>query len=111
MEHSLSPPDPNDPDALAGIGVSPVPSFIAIRTANALLARFDVDPDWVGTDYAWEFYDYTTQPWERVNQFADPAYAAQVATLRRRLEAFDACRSTEFDAPVSTTCRNLTRGN
>lgn len=108
MEHSLSPPDPNDPDAIAGIGVSAVPSFIAIRTANALLARFDVDPDWVATDFAWEFYDYTTQPWERVNQFTDPAYADQVAELRSRLEAFDACRSVEFDARVPKECRTLT---
>ena len=108
MEHSLSPPDPNDPDALAGVGVSPVPSFIAIRTESALLVRFDVDPDWVGTDYAWEFYDYTTQPWERVNQFADPTYADEVASLRNRLEDFDACRSIELDAPVSKECRHLT---
>lgn len=108
FEHTLNPPSPDDPDAIAGIGVSPVPSFIGIRTKTAMLARFDIDPDWDGEEFAWEFFDYSSQPWERTNQFSDPAYADQVAKLRERLEAFAACRTTEFDDPVSAECRQLT---
>ncbi len=109
FEHNLNPPSPDDPDALAGLGISPVPSFIGIRTETELLARFDIDPDWQGEDFAWEFYDYTSQPWERTNQFSDPAYADQVALLRTRLEAFDACRTIQGGSAVPRECRRLSR--
>ena len=58
--------------------------------------------------YAYEFYDYTSQPWERTNQFDDPAYAAEVRTLMARLDQFDACASIRRDDPVPPECRQLT---
>ena len=77
-----------------------IPSYTAVRSKDGLLVRLDLDPDWVGTDIAWEFYSYAEAPYERTNRFADPAYADEVAALRRRLERFLACQDTTRDEPV-----------
>ncbi len=37
-----------------------IPSYVAVRSRDALLVRLDLDPSWDGVDEAWEFYDYST---------------------------------------------------
>ena len=49
-----------------------IPSYVAVRSRNALLVRLDLDPSWEGVEVAWEFYDYRDAPYERTNTFADP---------------------------------------
>ena len=86
-----------------------IPSYVAVRSREALLVRLDLDPSWEGVEVAWEFYDYRDAPYERTNTFADPDKRDEVRRLRRRLGAFLSCRSTSRDAPVPGRCRNLTR--
>jgi len=111
VEHtwSLSPAmDPDRPFTAHGLDV--IPSYVAVRSRNALLVRDDLDPSWSGTDYAYEFYDYSTDPWERTNQYGDPRYADQIAILMGKLAQFDRCSSSVGADPVRGDCRELTRG-
>jgi hypothetical protein len=71
--------------------------------------RFDLDRRWGHADYAYEFYDYTTQSAEHVNQFADPDYADQVAALMAKLEQFDECKHIREGDPVTRMCTRITQ--
>ena len=110
FEHTFSKTTPGtDPDRpFTGGGLNVIPSYVAVRSRTALLVRNDLDRRWDHERYAYEFYDYTSQPWERTNQFDDPAYAAEVDTLLARLGRFDACSSIRRDDPVPPECRQLT---
>jgi arylsulfatase A-like enzyme len=110
FEHTFSKTTPGtDPDrAFTGGGLNVIPSYVAVRSRTALLVRNDLDPRWDHRRYAYEFYDYTSQPWERTNQFDDPAYAAEIDTLLARLRQFDACATLRRDDPVPRECRQLT---
>ena len=111
LEHTWSPSlGGSDPDRwYSGAAIDVVPSYVAVRSRNALLVRLDLDPSWEGVEVAWEFYDYRDAPFERTNTFADPDKQEEVRRLRRRLGVFLSCRSTTRDAPVTARCRNLTR--
>ncbi|KRF12383.1 hypothetical protein ASG90_15540 [Nocardioides sp. Soil797] len=109
FEHTYAPSLGDDPDrAYAGGTIDIIPSYVAIRSRDALLVRLDLDPGWESTDYAWEFYDYRDAPFERTNTFADPAKSHEVRRLKRRLERFVDCRAKQ-DETVSRSCRALTR--
>jgi hypothetical protein len=110
FEHTWAPSLGFDPDRpYSGGTLDVIPSYVAVRSRDGLLVRLDLDPDWVGTDIAWEFYSYAEAPYERTNRFADPAYADQVAALSKRLERFLMCQETTRDQPVRAGCRALTR--
>jgi arylsulfatase A-like enzyme len=110
IEHTFSRSKPGqDPDRpYSNGGLNVIPSYLAVRSRNAMLARFDLDRSWDGVNYAYEFYDLRTQPHELVNQFAKPAYAKQVATLMAKLKQFDACKSIREGDALTDACRRLT---
>jgi arylsulfatase A-like enzyme len=115
FEHTFSRSRPGaDPDRpFTGGGLGVIPSYVAVRSRTALLVRNDLDPRWGHHRYAYEFYDYPAQgmtgrPWERVNQFDDPAYAPEVAALMAKLDEFEACRHLHGADPVPAACANLT---
>jgi N-acetylglucosamine-6-sulfatase len=99
----------DDPDVPHDSAIEDIPSYVAVRTRNALLARFDMDRSWTGVKYAWEFYDYSRVGWERTNAYGRAKYAAQIDRLTRRLEQFDACSTIVRDDIVSAACRGLTQ--
>ena len=110
FEHTWAPSLGVDPDRpYSGGTLDVIPSYVAVRSRDGLLVRLDLDPDWAGTDVAWEYYDYRASPFERTNEFADPTHADDVTRLRRRLEKFLDCQDTTGDEPVRTGCRELTR--
>ncbi|HET9022749.1 MAG TPA: sulfatase-like hydrolase/transferase [Ornithinibacter sp.] len=109
VEHtwSLSPGmDPDRPFTARGLDV--IPSYVAVRSRDGLLVRDDLDPSWLATDYAYEFYDYTAEPWERTNRYGDPRYADEIAPLMGKLAQFDRCSSAVGADPVRGECRDLT---
>lgn len=109
FEHTYAPSLGDDPDKVyAGGTLDIIPSYVAVRSRNALLVRLDLDPAWEGTDYAWEFYDYRDAPFERTNTFTDPDKQPQVRRLKRRLERFVSCDQTG-DEPVPQRCLALTQ--
>ncbi|QIX25285.1 sulfatase-like hydrolase/transferase [Nocardioides sp. JQ2195] len=108
LEHTYAPSLGADPDrAYAGGTIDIIPSYVAVRSRDALLVRLDLDPDWEATDFAWEFYDYRDAAFERTNSFADPAKRDQVRRLQRRLERFATCHE-KAGTTVATRCRALT---
>ena len=50
-------------------------------------------------------------PWEKTNQYADPAHAAEVATLMAKLDEWDSCSLFRGSQPVSAPCQSLTSGS
>jgi arylsulfatase A-like enzyme len=110
FEHTYAPSLGADPDkAYAGGTMDLIPSYVAVRSRDALLVRLDLDPSWDGVDHAWEFYDYTSVGWERTNAYADPAHARTVARVTRALEDFDRCTTVVGDDPVPYRCRSIDR--
>ena len=89
-----------------------MPSYVAVRTRDALLVGLDLDGSWEGTDVAWEFYDYRASPFERTNAFAAPRYRGEVARLRALAERFVSCRERAAtrarDAALPRGCSLLT---
>ena len=102
FEHTWSPSlGGSDPDRwYSGAAIDVIPSYVAVRSRNALLVRLDLDPSWEGVEVAWEFYDYRDAPFERTNTFADPAKQDEVRRLLERLGGFLSCRTVTHDAPV-----------
>ena len=96
----------DDPDASDG-ALALVPSYVAVRSRDAVLIRTDADPDPEATDYVWEFYEYADAAFERTNTYADPHDPAELRTLRRRLHAYDRCAVVVRDAAVPEECRAL----
>ncbi len=110
FEHTFSMSRPgDDPDrAFTGGGLNVIPSYVAVRSRTALLVRNDLDRRWGRHRYAYEFYDYTSQAWERRNVYGDPAHAAEVATLMAKLDQWDACAHLRRGRAVPDMCRSLT---
>jgi hypothetical protein len=84
-----------------------IPSYVGVRDRRGLLVRFDLDNRWSRTRFAWEFYDYRDDRFERTNTYELPAEQPAVAELRRALRAFLACSHTRRGAAVPHGCRNL----
>lgn len=111
FEHTWAPSLGDDPDRpYSGGTLDLIPSYVAVRSRDALLVRLDLDPAWEETSYAWEFYDYSATGWEQTNSYGDPEHRDTIAELTRRLERFDACASATRDEAVSPACRQLTAG-
>lgn len=110
IEHTWSLTPNDDPDRpYTSDELDKIPSYLAVRSKDALLVRDDLDPSWTGTDYAYEFYDLSTTPWERTNEFGDPQHADQVAVLMGKLQDFDRCAAQQAVRPrLSPECRDLT---
>jgi arylsulfatase A-like enzyme len=110
FEHTFSRSRPGaDPDrAFTGGGLNVIPSYVGVRSRTALLVRFDLDRRWGRHRYAYEFYDYRREPWERTNLYDDPASAPEVATLMAKLGQWDACSHVRGSRPVPDACRTLT---
>ena len=113
FEHTSSRSRPGaDPDrAFTGGGLNVIPSYVAVRSRTALLVRNDLDRRWNRHRYAYEFYDLTRERWEKTNQYADPAHAAEVATLMAKLDEWDSCSRLRGSQPVSAPCQSLTSGS
>jgi arylsulfatase A-like enzyme len=109
LEHTWSPSlGGSDPDRwYSGAAIDVIPSYVAVRSRNALLVRLDLDPSWEGVEVAWEFYDYRDAPYERTNTFADPAKRAEVRRHLERLRGFVRCRTVTHDEPVPRRCAAL----
>ncbi|GAB2866387.1 hypothetical protein GCM10027026_15240 [Myroides odoratimimus subsp. xuanwuensis] len=108
FEHTWAPSLGDDPDRpYAGGTIDLIPSYVAVRSRDALLVRVDLDPDWEETSYAWEFYDYSETGWERTNTYGQPRHRDTIRELTRRLEGFDACAAATRDDRVSPACRAL----
>lgn len=79
-----------DGDRTSGGNIESIPSYIAVRDRNGLLARFDLDDSPVRTAYAWELYRYDV-PWEDRNVFATDHDRPWARELMRRLVAWEDC--------------------
>nr|MBA2417438.1 sulfatase-like hydrolase/transferase [Nocardioidaceae bacterium] len=96
FEHTRPTPAADDPDG--GPGTKLVPSYIAARSKDALLVRYDLDrsPDTV--DYAYEFYRGLAEPgaFEETNTYdiADPL----VQEMTERLLQFSSCHEAQCRA-------------
>lgn len=98
-----------DPDVPFDTSIRRIPSYVAVRTRTALLARFDLDPTHSGVDHAWEFYDYRRRDWEQTNEYGRERHAERIQRLTDRLEQFEACSTVVRDDPVPAECRALTQ--
>ena len=107
LEHTQQTLTGNDPDAaFSGTELDRIPSFTAVRSRTALLARFDLDPRRTKVSWGYEFYSYKRNGFELRNNFANKKLADEVAVLMAKLAAFDDCRQTG-DQPVPEACRAL----
>jgi arylsulfatase A-like enzyme len=108
LEHTQQTLTDDDPDAaFTGSELDRIPSFTAVRSRTSLLVRLDLDPRPRRTSWAYEFYDYRRQSYEKRNTVADPRRRDEVAGLMARLAAFDQCGETGAQ-PVGEACRTLT---
>lgn len=96
------------PDQFAYAAIDMVPSYVAVRSRSSLLVRYDLDPDPLADQHAWEFYNYETG-FARTNGYALPRYRAEVAELKRRIARFDRCEGVAGDDPVPQECRDIRR--
>lgn len=109
LEHTQQTLTGSDPDAaFSGTELDRIPSFTAVRSRSALLARFDLDPRRDRVRWGYEFYSYARDRYERRNTFASPRRQGEVAELMARLTAFGGCTETG-DQPVPEACRALRR--
>ena len=97
----------NDPDT--GGSLSRIPSYVAVRSRDAVLIRSDLDRDPRETEFVWEFYEYADAPFEQTNTYADPQDPAKLATLLRKLGEFRSCSNVVRNAAVPQRCRGLRR--
>lgn len=105
LEHTQQTLTGNDPDAAySGTELDRIPSFTAVRSRTALLARFDLDPRPGKITWGYEYYTYKSDKFERRNTFANKKKASEVAALMAKLTAFDGCREVG-DQPVAEACR------
>ncbi|MDO9380652.1 MAG: sulfatase-like hydrolase/transferase [Nocardioidaceae bacterium] len=88
FEHQRTVAVAGDPDRESSTRL--VPSYLAARTADALLVRLDLDPG-PGVVDGWEFYRGLSRAgaFERTNTY-DPADPT-VRALKQRIAAFDGC--------------------
>lgn len=107
LEHTQQTLTGNDPDAaFSGSELDRIPSYTAVRSRTALLARFDLDPRPGNVTWGYEYYSYKRDKFERRNTFATKKRAPEVAALMAKLTAFDGCQEVG-DQPVSEACRVL----
>lgn len=104
FEHSWVPKGKHDPDLSA---VNQVPGYLAVRSRQGLLIRYDLERSPRRSRYAYEFYSYRDGSWERRNQFTDPRRQRAVRNLMQRLRRFDACSSVTRGDPWPTRCAAL----
>ena len=105
LEHTQQTLTGGDPDAaFDGAELDRIPSFTAVRSRTALLARFDLDPRPRKVTWGYEYYSYEKDRFERRNTFASPRRQQDVAALMARLAAFDTCTQAG-DEPVPEACR------
>ena len=99
FEHTYARTQPGEVDTGEGAGgtIDLIPSYIAVRSAHGLLARFDLDKDARTTDYAYELYRYDV-PWEDRNVFAEDHDKPYARDLLRRLRQWDGCTPRECRA-------------
>jgi arylsulfatase A-like enzyme len=111
FEHTFSRSQPGaDPDrAFTGGGLNVIPSYVAVRSRTSLLVRNDLDRRWGRHRYAYEFYDYTQDRWEKTNRYGDAAHAAEVATLMAKLDEWDSCSHLRGSDVVPAACKTLTQ--
>ncbi len=105
FQHTYSRTNPDtDPDADTDIGGSSVtlPSYVAVRSKNLLLVKWDLDKSYAGTDYAYELYDYRKNAYERTNLYAKNRRKPWVQELRTKIEQFSVCTPAQ--------CRALAAG-
>ncbi|MFY0407274.1 sulfatase-like hydrolase/transferase [Solicola sp. PLA-1-18] len=88
FEHRQPASVPGDPDKESSTRL--VPSYVAARSADALLVKLDLDPG-PGVEVGWEFYRGLSRPggYEATNTYttADPT----VRWLQQRIAAFEGC--------------------
>ncbi|WP_374456844.1 sulfatase-like hydrolase/transferase [Nocardioides sp.] len=109
LEHTQQTLTGGDPDAaFTGSELDRIPSFTAVRSRTALLARFDLDPRPGRKKWGYEYYNYKLNRFEKKNNVANPKRREEVALLMAKLAAFDGCRE-KADQPVSEACRLLTQ--
>jgi hypothetical protein len=105
LEHTQQTLTGNDPDAaFSGSELDRIPSYTAVRSRTALLARFDLDPRPGKVTWGYEYYSYKRHGFEKRNTFASRKHAPEVAALMAKLTAFDGCQEVG-DQPVSDACR------
>ncbi|HEX5917326.1 MAG TPA: sulfatase-like hydrolase/transferase, partial [Nocardioides sp.] len=105
LEHTQQTLTGNDPDAaFSGTELDRIPTFTAVRSRTALLARFDLDPRPGRVTWGYEYYRYHRDRFEKRNTFAKKKQAPEVAELMGRLTAFDGCQEVG-DQPVAEACR------
>jgi arylsulfatase A-like enzyme len=105
LEHTQQTLTGNDPDAaFSGSELDRIPSYTAVRSRTALLARFDLDPRPGKVTWGYEYYSYKRHGFEKRNTFASRKHAPEVAALMAKLTAFDGCQEVG-DQPVSEACR------
>jgi arylsulfatase A-like enzyme len=106
FEHTYSRTNPDtDPDADSDVGGSSVtlPSYLAVRSKDALLVRWDLDKSYAGTNYAYELYDYRVNRYEKTNLYARLRNEPWVQDMQNRIEQYSTCAPAE--------CRDLARGD
>ena len=90
FEHTYSRTNPDtDPDFDSDLGGSSVtlPGYLAIRSKDALLVRWDLDKTLAGEDYAYELYDYNANTYERTNVYARYRNQPWVQDMQTKLAA------------------------
>ncbi|WP_210649587.1 sulfatase-like hydrolase/transferase [Nocardioides sp. SYSU D00065] len=109
LEHTQQTLTGGDPDAaFTGTELDRIPSYTAVRSRTALLARFDLDPRPGRTTWGYEYYDYRRSPYEARNQVASAKRRDDVAALMAKLAAFDTCQQ-QGNEPVPAACRAVRR--
>ena len=109
LEHTQQTLTGKDPDAaFSGSELDRIPSYTAVRSRLALLVRLDLDPRRRRTSWAYEYYSYRKDRWEKRNAFTSPRRKPEVDLLMAKLTAFDDCRQVG-EQPVSEACRALRR--
>lgn len=109
VEHTWSGLRADDPDAGVDLELSTIPTYVAVRSADGLLIRYDLKKRRGETSFAWDLYDLRDGVGEATNVFADPEVHDLQSDLRERLRGFLTCRAYLRDAEVPESCRDLTR--
>lgn len=100
FEHTYAKSMPGEVDSDSGSGgtIDIIPSYIAVRSKEGLLVRFDLDKTWSGTRYAWELYNYADAPFEKTNVFARDHDKPYARDLMRHLLEYDHCKPAQCRA-------------
>lgn len=109
FEHTAQALTKKDPDsAFTGDELDRVPSYVAVRSATAVLIRYDFDNSPDRFEHGYEFYTYKNRVWEKTNAFAKAKHAPEVQLLRQKLSDFDLCAVQAGNDGVADNCRAIT---